>query len=134
MTERVLSHVQAAEMRFFRRVHRVDTPRQSAQLWNSQSSEFRATSPNREIPVKLVRSCVQKILGKIGEESPAGYTPVKAAQRSCKDKLAWLYLRSCLVSYRCGASRTIWNCWKPRGILSSLELLPPRPSWEEKKV
>ena len=52
-----------------------------------------ATSPNREIPATMVRPRDQNAPGKIGEARPAGNTHRKAAQRSTKDQVAWLYFR-----------------------------------------
>jgi len=72
MTERILSQVQSAEMRFNCGSSRCDTSRQSAQRWNSESLEYRATFPNRESPATLVRPCVS------GEASPAGYIHVES--------------------------------------------------------
>jgi len=62
------------------------------------------------------------------------YTNGKAAQRSFKDQVAWLHLRSCLVLSWCGASRTIWDyCWS-WGISGPPGLLPPRLSPKEKRA
>jgi len=47
-----------------------------------------------------------------------GCTHGKAAQRSNKDEVKWSHLQPRLVPSWRGASRIIWNCWKPRGISS----------------
>ena len=90
-------------------------------MWNSQSSECRTTSPNREILTRLVRPCVHNAPGKIVEASPAGYIYGKAAKRSPKDQAEWLHPGPCLVPSWCGASRTMRDCCWPRDISS-----PPR--------
>jgi len=40
----------------------------------------------------------QNIPGKFGESIPAGYTHGKVDQRSMKDQVEWLHLRTCLVA------------------------------------
>jgi len=118
MTERIFSHVQAAEMEFLRKKHDV-TLHNSVQLRNLQSLECWASSPpNREIPATLVRPCVQNAQRKADESSPAGYTHGKATQGSSKDQVEWLHLQPCLGSSRCGKSRIIWNCCWAWGISS----------------
>jgi len=49
------SQMQAAEMGFLWSVHVMTLRDNSAQLWNSQSPECRAASPNREISPSLVQ-------------------------------------------------------------------------------
>jgi len=46
------------------------------------------------------------------KQRPAEYTHGKATLRSFKDHVMWLYLRPYVVTSWCGASRTIWDCWK----------------------
>jgi len=107
----------------FAKSPRCDTSRQSAQLWNSQSPECRTTSPpNREIPARLVRPCVQNVPGETGDASPAGYTHGKAAQRSSKDQVEWQHFRPCF-----------WVCCWPWDI-SSDRLLPTPSSQGEKRI
>jgi len=125
MTERILSQVQAAEMRFLRRVHGVIL-----------HDKVRSCGIRQDLNVMLLLQIESlsgstrcpNVPGKTGEASPAGYTHGKAAQRSSKDQVEWLHLQPCLVpswcgaTSWCGANRTIWNCWK---ILRYFE-----PSWD----
>ena len=67
-----------------------DTPRQSAQLRNTQKPEYRTTATlreNRAVTPTLVRPCVQNVPGKIGEARPADYSHGEATQRSSKDQV-----------------------------------------------
>ena len=66
------------------------------------------------------------------EASPAGHTHGKVAQRSSKDQVEWLHLRSCLVLSWCGANRNIWNCCWPWGISSPPRVAAPASLPKEK--
>jgi len=51
-----------------------------------------------------------------------------------KNQVAWLHLRPCFVPSCCGASRTIWYCWKLWGISNPPRATAaPRPSRKEKR-
>ena len=80
MTEGVLSST--SDRDGFLQSSRCGTSRQSAQLWNSQSSECRVTRPNREIPAELIGPYAQNVPGKIGRVSPSGY-PTGRRFRGC---------------------------------------------------
>jgi len=43
--------------------------------------------------------------------------PRESGSGSTKDQLEWLHPPPCLVPFWCGAIRTIWYCWKPRGMV-----------------
>jgi len=93
MTERVLSQVQTADMRFLRRVHGAalhDKVRsceiRKAKFYKIRKAKLVATfPPNREISATIVRPCDQNAPAKIGEASSAGYTHGKAVRRPRKD-------------------------------------------------
>ena len=90
---------------------RCGTSQQSAQLWNSQSSDCQTTSPNQEIPAMLVRPSVQNAPEKVGDTCPAGYSHRKTANRLLKHQVEWLHPRPCLIPSWCWASKTIWDCY-----------------------
>jgi len=92
----------------FAKSPRCDISWQGAQIWNPWSPECQGTSPNREIPVVLVRPCISRMSQeRIANQVlwAAVYTHWKAAQ------VVWLYVRPCLVPSCCGYSRTMWKCW-----------------------
>ena len=89
ITGRILSQVLAAEW-MFAKSSRCGTSRQSTQMLISKILGCSGISPrHREKPGTLVLPCVQNVLGKIGNQTPAGYTHGKVAQRSfSKDQVA----------------------------------------------
>ena len=125
MYARILSQVQAEEMRFLRS-SRCDTSRQVSSCV-IRIPEWRSISPNREISAALVWPCVQYASGKIGETSHAKWktTHEKAAQMSSMDQVASVHLRPCLVPSLCGVSGTVASFWKPWGISSPPKAADP---------
>jgi len=133
MTERVLS--QSASGRDLCPL--CDTLRQSSQLWVSQSSEYRTTSPaNREIPATMVRPRVQNVPWKTGEPRPASYTHGKAAQDSSNNQgrdyisdLAW----PCLDTESAQPSEILLNVCRCYWLIVAPATLPTGPGQFFKK-
>ena len=130
MTKRVLSQVEAEEMGILWIVHGVMLRDLVCSCEIRKTLNVEPLLHRIEISARMVEPRDQNVPGNNCEASPASYTQGKMAERSTKDQVAWLHLRPCLVSSRCGANRTIRNCWKPWGI-SSPRAAAPRPSWQK---
>ena len=69
----------------------------------------------RKLQYHFIGPHEQNSLEIIGEASPSVCTYGQTTQNLTKDWVAWLHLRPCLVPSCCGASRAIWDWWKPWG-------------------
>ena len=117
--------MRAADRWFLRRVHGA-TLHDNVHSCEIRSPECQAVSPIGKISETMVWPRDQNAPGKIGEASPVGATHWNMIQKSSKHQMAWLDHQPCLFPSWCGASRNIWDCWKPWGISRPPRVPAPR--------
>jgi len=101
-----------------------DTPRQSAQLWNSQSPECRTSFSSKS------RNPMLRWFGHVPRQVVLA-KPRESGPESSKDQVEWLHLRPYLVPSCCGVNRITWNCCWLWGISNRPGAAAPRPSPRE---
>ena len=128
ITERILSQVQAAEMRFLRRAH--DETLHDKVRSCEVRQPLTVESLRIEISAKLVRQCDLIVHERLAKQVLVTTPRGKKAKKPTKDQVEWLDFPTCLLPSSCGLTELSDIAVDREVFRVTLGLLPPRPRRE----